>query len=136
MMMNEYGIDNVRGGSFSSIVLSDWELKAINKMIQSTKNQCYNCGSNDHYILECKQSLFNNNLKIILMKIIKMCNIYDKNFVSKIKINIYLEIIKFVDPIIFKNIDTHKLKKLCGNQEFVNYYKLTNKIFNIINQNY
>lgn len=54
-MMAKYGIDNVRGGSFSQLVLPGDELKTIHKMINSSQNNCYKCGSNTHFIKNCPQ---------------------------------------------------------------------------------
>src|SRR5579872_3815511 len=52
-MMKQHGIDNVRGGSFCELNLSEDNRKTINKMFESVNNECYNCGSNDHYINDC-----------------------------------------------------------------------------------
>lgn len=64
--MEIYGIDNVRGGSFCRVKLSDDELNIINKMINGSSNKCYNCGNDGHFIGECP----NLNKKINITKII------------------------------------------------------------------
>lgn len=51
--MKKYGIDNVRGGSFSQLILSNETVSHINKMIESTNDNCYRCGRNSHYITNC-----------------------------------------------------------------------------------
>lgn len=51
--MKKYGIDNVRGGSFCSKVLSHNDKIIIQKMINSSCNLCYNCGKIGHYFSEC-----------------------------------------------------------------------------------
>lgn len=52
MYMDLYGIENVRGGSYSKIKLSDAEKELIKKEIDGAKNQCFGCGGN-HYIVNC-----------------------------------------------------------------------------------
>lgn len=51
--MNKYGIDNVRGGSYSNIILEDYQLKALNKELLTANNKCFNCGETTHYISNC-----------------------------------------------------------------------------------
>jgi hypothetical protein len=51
--MNEYGIENVRGGSFSKINLDENEINILNRILHSSNNECLVCGSNDHFISEC-----------------------------------------------------------------------------------
>jgi hypothetical protein len=81
--MNKYGIDNVRGGSFSSLVLSKEEQLVLTKMINSSKDVCFNCGDGDHYIMECKLGNINNTLKVIYQKIIRLCESIDKDNTSR-----------------------------------------------------
>ena len=51
--MEKFGIDNVRGGTFSQFKL-DKEYKDIIKRMISTKNDaCYKCGGTNHFISEC-----------------------------------------------------------------------------------
>jgi len=58
--MNKYGIDNVRGGSFCEIDLSEECKRVIEKMINGFNNKCYHCGKNDHYIKNCPNIKKNN----------------------------------------------------------------------------
>lgn len=51
--MNNYGINNVRGGSFVMRDLSPIDKYMINKMIKSANRQCFNCGSLSHYVKDC-----------------------------------------------------------------------------------
>ena len=51
--MELMGIDNVRGGSFSNIQLSNCEMSIINKMINTAEDRCFICGSNTHFESDC-----------------------------------------------------------------------------------
>ena len=51
--MKEKGIDNVRGGSFSSIELTENEKNFISKLIKTTEDRCYNCGDTSHFLCDC-----------------------------------------------------------------------------------
>ena len=53
MMMEEYGIDNVRGGCFSKIKLAPEEVKVIELMIKGSGDKCFNCGSDQHFLKQC-----------------------------------------------------------------------------------
>ncbi|CAF1242916.1 unnamed protein product [Didymodactylos carnosus] len=51
--MSEYGIDNVRGGSYSQIKLEDDQMKILTKELRSSKDQCLKCGKKGHFIQKC-----------------------------------------------------------------------------------
>ncbi len=59
--MDMYGIHNVRGGSFSQIELSQENVNMINKMINGAKNQCFICGSKEHFVKNCDKK---NEVKV------------------------------------------------------------------------
>jgi len=52
--MGKYGIDNVRGGPWCRIDISE-SLSAIQHILKSNSDKCYNCGSNDHFAQQCKK---------------------------------------------------------------------------------
>lgn len=51
--MAKYGIDNVRGGSYCQLDLSDEQKSFINREISNVKDVCYNCGKSGHFISRC-----------------------------------------------------------------------------------
>jgi hypothetical protein len=52
--MDNYGIDNVRGGSFCEIILDQTTIKLLEKMSKTTQNKCFTCGIIGHFSKECK----------------------------------------------------------------------------------
>jgi hypothetical protein len=54
--MEKYGIDNVRGGTFSQINLTDENVNIIKRMIWSSTDRYNKCGSNKHFVKDCKKS--------------------------------------------------------------------------------
>ena len=51
--MDKYGIENVRGGSFNSVILSSEELFTIRAMISGAKGKCPICSAVGHTKLNC-----------------------------------------------------------------------------------
>ena len=54
--MDMYGIDNVRGGSYTSPILDDETKKQLVKISNSVNNRCYTCGKYGHYANYCDSS--------------------------------------------------------------------------------
>ena len=54
--MSQFGINNVRGGSFCEIKLNDDQIGIINKMITGSTNKCYICGENGHFANNCDKN--------------------------------------------------------------------------------
>lgn len=51
--MERYGVENVRGGVYSSVVLSE-EIKAvIQRQLKSANDQCLKCGKHGHFAKDC-----------------------------------------------------------------------------------
>lgn len=53
IMMSKYGIDNVRGGSYSSLTLSPEERRFIERELQTAEDKCFNCSLSGHYAKNC-----------------------------------------------------------------------------------
>lgn len=51
--MSKYGIDNVRGGSYCDMKLSDFHINALQMEIWGAKDLCTKCGRKGHWIKDC-----------------------------------------------------------------------------------
>lgn len=61
-MMNQYGIDNVRGGSYSMIRLSANDISTIKKEIADAIGLCFICNGN-HYANVCRSKNRKTSIK-------------------------------------------------------------------------
>ena len=59
--MDKYGIDNVRGGSYTKINLSNSTIKFLQKELLSIHDKCYGCGKKGHFYKSCKK--YSNKIK-------------------------------------------------------------------------
>lgn len=55
--MKKFGINNVRGGSYTRLQLSKYEINHLVRLIRSSEDRCFVCGSTDHFAKHC-QKLF------------------------------------------------------------------------------
>jgi len=56
--MMKYGIENVRGGSYTKIVLEEWQVKSLEHEFKSVSDKCFKCGKNGHFAKDCDKGLF------------------------------------------------------------------------------
>ena len=52
-LMKKYGVENVRGGSYSSTKLSTSTVKLLTREIRHASDQCFTCGSRGHFAANC-----------------------------------------------------------------------------------
>jgi predicted GIY-YIG superfamily endonuclease len=51
--MLKYGYDNVRGGAFVNLALSESDKESIKKQLSSAKDECFRCHKRDHVAKNC-----------------------------------------------------------------------------------
>ncbi len=55
--MNDYGIDNVRGGSYIEDTITEDEYILLQKEIDTANDRCYYCGEEGHFQGECPDNI-------------------------------------------------------------------------------
>ena len=63
--MSIYGIDNVRGGSYITIILDNNQKKLLQTEFWNASNVCIRCGRDSHFIKDCYAKVDINNVKLI-----------------------------------------------------------------------
>jgi hypothetical protein len=77
--MDMFGIDNVRGGSYSTPVLDNCTINHLVKISNSVNNRCYTCGQYGHYANKCDTSDTSDSNKVLPACNIKHETIYEGN---------------------------------------------------------
>jgi len=85
--MAKYGIENVRGGTYSNVVLDANCIAVLEKEIRHSKNLCTRCGRDTHYIKDCYATTDSNGAVIgeceVKKEDIKKPNVYKENVKTK-----------------------------------------------------
>lgn len=77
--MAKYGIKNVRGGSYISDELNDFQIDSLKKEIWNAKNCCLRCGHNNHFVKDCFASTDIDGDEIY--EIVYCCDTCDREFI-------------------------------------------------------
>ena len=60
MMIMKYGIENVRGGSYCNVVLTQQQIASLNLEMNTSKDLCFNCKKPGHYANKCPLKINSN----------------------------------------------------------------------------
>lgn len=55
VMMLKYGIDNVRGGTYTQITLDECKKKVLELEFRTALDLCFNCGKDTHFKSNCRE---------------------------------------------------------------------------------
>ncbi len=119
--MGEYGIENVRGGSYTKIVLEEWQIKSLEHELKGSNDLCYKCGKSGHFSSECEENVFNEYLN-------KFTTIEEVEKEIK-RLELDLQIINILDI----NIEILKKSLYYIDKNNIQYNDIQNK-FNFIKQ--
>tara|TARA_B100000768_G_scaffold15740_1_gene14559 strand:- start:337 stop:1299 length:963 start_codon:yes stop_codon:yes gene_type:complete len=77
--MDEYGINNVRGGSFVSVNLNKAIISLLSQMNRGTNNKCFKCGCEGHFAKDCNEDIIEEEIDVVEFKINGKTYYHDEN---------------------------------------------------------
>lgn len=80
--MSTYGVDNVRGGSYTQISLGDDVIAQIEKEIRGATDKCMKCGQSGHFASKCYSKVVDEESNEDEVNMFE-CERCDKSFGSK-----------------------------------------------------
>lgn len=123
LAMDKYGIENVRGGSYCNIKLTQSERDKALQTICSIMDKCYKCGKNGHFAVNCinnKDEEVDNKKEYIKyetdgdgQKYCEKCGIY---YSSKFKHETFDDIEKYIRIKLGQKIFPTPYLKICKNR--------------------
>lgn len=90
--MRLHGIDNVRGGSYVTLTLTDEQHQEIQRQIRMASGLCIRCGHNNHFVTDCrvKTDVHGNSLRRVELKVdsddyeyVWECDYCDREFTTQ-----------------------------------------------------
>uniref|UniRef100_A0A6C0AF94 CCHC-type domain-containing protein n=1 Tax=viral metagenome TaxID=1070528 RepID=A0A6C0AF94_9ZZZZ len=64
--INKYGIENVRGGAYSTEILTKNQIEFLEKEIVHANDRCFTCGSKNHFSDKCPKKHNKPNAKVCI----------------------------------------------------------------------
>jgi predicted GIY-YIG superfamily endonuclease len=111
-LMSIYGIDKVRGGSYSNVTLIPDQIKMLERELNHGKGSCLDCGSPDHWVKDCPKEI---PIKVLCLR----CG-WDNHNEDKCraKINMYGDILTN-EPIDPNNLTIKELKAFFDKKKII-----------------